>query len=1067
MPSTQSASRRPYRSHKTPACDRCRRFKRRCTGGGPGDPCVLCKLQNVPCQPSSIAKSHTPSSRSPKVDYALPRLNQRSDTTNSVHASPHRPNVRSGLGDSESHDHNAIHLDDARAESSIVVSPVLTEDIQALERYFSSGALTGDPAPAADGLEKSLVYMRVPRRREGLAMAKNPGKIQKEIIWQIFRPFARELVKLYFEKFHPAFPILDQKTFLEIYERSDKISPPLFCEFFALSLTLWDHSDLLRQYPKPDPHFICNIAVESLQQDFLAPGLSTIYSVLFDMTGRPIFSILGNTINNGRSVALARSLGLNRDPTNWKRPDSEKVLRIRLWWAVLIHDYWSSFAHGISPNITNRQYDVPVPALRDLTHDGQSEDGQKASECFIHLCTLSVILGDILPLVYDLEQRDIWRDIRRREAELDTWEQNVSLPINGPNEKYPYPVSGLSSLCLSLLSIRLLLCRVAFRAANKTSSQDMDRATNLRYHLGRLRRSAQDIVEYFCSLEKVHLQEFWLVYTAHHLTFTFIILLRCTIEASDAAVAESCKASLVQFWAKLQDAAENDGWDLAAMCISRCGEAMSKVMSYSNSHGNKQAASNDGVAQGADSVPEGVNRHRASNAEISGLGDSIPNALPFSNLDLLFENSADTFWSGLDFTPLYDEVDAGQAYLVALVNAVPTPFQAHQPFRRRTSTRRNLTAPAIRAKVSTPNMSMNNIVVVGAGVTGLTTALLLSKNSANKITVIAKHMPGDYDIEYASPWAGASYMPFGKKDSDHAEWERATWPALRDLAANYPESGIHFQDITIQNRLKDQTSVTGQWSAELTSANPWFKDFVLNFENLPRDQLPPGIDNAQKFTSVCINTAIYLPWLVSQCMKNGCVFKRASLMHISDASETHHTGNKADVVVNCTGLASRTLGGVADDQVYPIRGQIMIVRNDPGSMTSISGSDDGGEEVTYIFPRATGGGTVIGGTYQKNNWDPLPDPNFANRIMQRALKLDPRLVKEGQGVEGLDIVRHGVGLRPGRTDGPRIEKDKVNGVNVVHNYGHGGFGYQVSFSCAEKAAGLVNEIIQQKDRAKL
>lgn len=87
---------------------------------------------------------------------------------------------------------------------------------------------------------------------------------------------------------------------------------------------------------------------------------------------------------------------------------------------------------------------------------------------------------------------------------------------------------------------------------------------------------------------------------------------------------------------------------------------------------------------------------------------------------------------------------------------------------------------------------------------------------------------------------------------------------------------------------------------------------------------------------------------------NACVFKRAVLKHIADAAETHHSGQKADVVVNCTGLASRTLGGVADDTVYPVRGQIMIVRNDPGSMTSISGSDDGGEEVSYIFPRAAG-----------------------------------------------------------------------------------------------------------------
>jgi D-amino-acid oxidase len=45
-----------------------------------------------------------------------------------------------------------------------------------------------------------------------------------------------------------------------------------------------------------------------------------------------------------------------------------------------------------------------------------------------------------------------------------------------------------------------------------------------------------------------------------------------------------------------------------------------------------------------------------------------------------------------------------------------------------------------------------------AGVSGLTTALLLSKDPGTEVTVAAKHMPGDYDIEYCSPWAGANYM---------------------------------------------------------------------------------------------------------------------------------------------------------------------------------------------------------------------------------------------------------------------------------------------------------------------
>lgn len=31
---------------------------------------------------------------------------------------------------------------------------------------------------------------------------------------------------------------------------------------------------------------------------------------------------------------------------------------------------------------------------------------------------------------------------------------------------------------------------------------------------------------------------------------------------------------------------------------------------------------------------------------------------------------------------------------------------------------------------------------------GLTTALQLSRNPSYKVTVVAKHMPGDYDIEY-------------------------------------------------------------------------------------------------------------------------------------------------------------------------------------------------------------------------------------------------------------------------------------------------------------------------------
>jgi D-amino-acid oxidase len=161
-------------------------------------------------------------------------------------------------------------------------------------------------------------------------------------------------------------------------------------------------------------------------------------------------------------------------------------------------------------------------------------------------------------------------------------------------------------------------------------------------------------------------------------------------------------------------------------------------------------------------------------------------------------------------------------------------------------------------------------------------------------------------------------------------------------------------------------------------------------------------------------------------------------------------------VVNCTGLSSRSLGGVEDQSVYPARGQIVLVRNDPKVMASVSGTDDGGDEATYIMHRAAGGGCILGGSFQQHSWESQPDPSLAIRIMKRCVELCPDLTG-GKGIEHLSIIRHGVGLRPLRAEGPRVEREKIDGVDVVHQYGHGGYGYQASYGSAMEAVRLVEE----------
>lgn len=103
-----------------------------------------------------------------------------------------------------------------------------------------------------------------------------------------------------------------------------------------------------------------------------------------------------------------------------------------------------------------------------------------------------MILGDVLPLVYDLSiGSEIWRRIRRVEADLDQWEEKSSPDIG-------------SSIRLGYLSIRLLVCRISLHQASATD-QDAQR-----YHFSQLRRAATEIVDYICSLTKTHFNEFWL-----------------------------------------------------------------------------------------------------------------------------------------------------------------------------------------------------------------------------------------------------------------------------------------------------------------------------------------------------------------------------------------------------------------------------------------------------------------------------------------------------------------------------------------------------------------------------
>ena len=84
------------------------------------------------------------------------------------------------------------------------------------------------------------------------------------------------------------------------------------------------------------------------------------------------------------------------------------------------------------------------------------------------------------------------------------------------------------------------------------------------------------------------------------------------------------------------------------------------------------------------------------------------------------------------------------------------------------------------------------------------------------------------------------------------------------------------------------------------------------------------------------------------------MFKRAIVRDIVDAKHLAQRGLMAPIIVNCTGLSARNLGGVMDKDMTPVRGQTVLVRNTADRMVDVLGIEVGSEEVTYVMQRAGG-----------------------------------------------------------------------------------------------------------------
>ncbi len=229
-----------------------------------------------------------------------------------------------------------------------------------------------------------------------------------------------------------------------------------------------------------------------------------------------------------------------------------------------------------------------------------------------------------------------------------------------------------------------------------------------------------------------------------------------------------------------------------------------------------------------------------------------------------------------------------------------------------------------------------HILVVGAGVIGLTTAIRLLRSKSHSeqhtVTLLSSHFPTDSkDISYCSAWAGAHHVSTYGVSKEQQEMEMETFEEMWEMSG---EEGGDAKDRFMRIHQVD-------YYVEEKDVKEMNLDKMPNFRMLKEDELVLGTKQGVSFDTVTIDTSQYLPYIFNLFTSLGGRIIRANIQHVSQLIPPLIPGAPVDGVILCVGLGARFLGGVEDKDVYPIRGQTVLVRAPHVNFGRTMASNDG------------------------------------------------------------------------------------------------------------------------------
>ncbi len=355
------------------------------------------------------------------------------------------------------------------------------------------------------------------------------------------------------------------------------------------------------------------------------------------------------------------------------------------------------------------------------------------------------------------------------------------------------------------------------------------------------------------------------------------------------------------------------------------------------------------------------------------------------------------------------------------------------------------------------------VLVIGAGVTGLTTALCLARRGFEVTVVADRFAPQVTSVVAGALWEWPPAVCGHQQDRESLArakvWCETSYPIFADLARD-PATGVFLRPVTFYfKRPIDQDREQREKMEELKGKVHEFKhDRTLIVQNAVNPDL--GLRDAYTHLAPMIDTDVYMEWLLGEVRRVGCRIVEAKVAApLRDQAEMLTRQYGVEAIVNCTGLGAREL---ADESVYPLRGALIRVRNDGTTMPRItqahclsrSGSS---EERGFVFIVPRGNDMLIlGGLAEPDECDlniGLDNYGPIREMYRRCVEFLP-VLKDAE-LDATEPVR--VGLRPFRRQSVRLEIE--TGTRIIHNYGHGGSGVSFSWGCSAEVRRLAEAVV--------